>query len=44
MVMGGLLLAQWPLSGLWVIGFFVGIHLFLNGLGWTTLALALRKM
>jgi len=44
MVMGGLLLAQWPLSGLWVIGFFVGIHLLLNGLGWTALALALRKM
>ena len=43
-VLGGLLLSQWPVSGLWVIGFFVGIHLFVSGLGWTALALALRRM
>lgn len=43
-LLGGLLLSQWPLSGLWVIGFFVGIHLFVSGLGWTAVALALRKM
>jgi uncharacterized membrane protein HdeD (DUF308 family) len=44
MLMGGLLLAQWPLSGLWVIGFFVGIHLLISGLSWITLSLELRKM
>lgn len=44
MLMGGLLLSQWPLSGLWVIGFFVGIHLFVRGLGWIAVALALRRM
>jgi uncharacterized membrane protein HdeD (DUF308 family) len=44
MLMGALLLSQWPLSGLWVIGFFVGIHLLVNGLSWITLALEARKM
>ena len=44
MLMGGLLLSQWPLSGLWVIGFFVGISLLVRGFGWITLALAFRKM
>jgi uncharacterized membrane protein HdeD (DUF308 family) len=27
LVLGGLILAQWPASGLWVIGLFVGIDL-----------------
>jgi uncharacterized membrane protein HdeD (DUF308 family) len=43
-VMGGLVLAEWPVSGLWVIGLFVGIDLFLAGLCWVTLALDLHKM
>lgn len=34
---------QWPLSGLWVIGIFVGIDLILNGWGWVMLAIAVRK-
>jgi uncharacterized membrane protein HdeD (DUF308 family) len=44
MLMGALLLSQWPLSGLWVIGFFVGIHLLISGLSWVAMALTLRKM
>jgi uncharacterized membrane protein HdeD (DUF308 family) len=44
MLMGGLLLSQWPLSGLWVIGLFVGIHLLVSGVGWTSLALTLRRV
>ena len=44
MLMGALLLSQWPLSGLWVIGFFVGIHLFVSGLSWVAMALTLRKI
>jgi uncharacterized membrane protein HdeD (DUF308 family) len=43
-LMGVLLLVQWPLSGLWAIGLFVGIDLIIIGLGWVTLALDLRKM
>lgn len=37
-----LVLAQWPASGLWVIGLFVGINLMFYGLAWIALALGLR--
>jgi len=43
-VMGVLLLAQWPVSGLWVIGLFVGIDLIIYGCAWIALALDLHKM
>lgn len=43
-LMGILLLAQWPLSGLWAIGLFIGIDLFLAGGAWIALALNLRKL
>lgn len=42
-VLGGLLLAQWPISGLWVIGLFIGIDLVLYGWTWISLALKLHK-
>lgn len=40
---GLLIYKQWPVSGLWVIGLFVGIDLILNGWAWIMLSLALRK-
>ncbi len=43
-VLGLLVLAQWPDSGLWVIGLFVGIDLILYGCAWIALALNLRTM
>ena len=43
-LMGLLLLAQWPLSGLWAIGLFIGIDLIFAGWAWAALALGLRKM
>ena len=43
MVLGCLLLAQWPLAGLWAIGFFVGIDPFASGIGWIGMANGLRK-
>jgi uncharacterized membrane protein HdeD (DUF308 family) len=43
-VLGGLLLAQWPVSGLYAIGLFVGIDLVFFGWAWMALALGLRKM
>jgi len=33
---------QWPLSGLWVIGLFVGIEMLFGGLSWVMLGLAVR--
>ena len=41
-VLGLLVLAQWPASGLWVIGLFLGIDLIFYGAAWIALALGLR--
>ena len=43
-VFGVLILAQWPVTGLWVIGLFIGIDLILNGFTLTMFALGLHKM
>ena len=43
-VLGVLLLTQWPVSGLWVIGLFVGIDLIFYGSAWIAMALNLHKM
>lgn len=43
-LLGFLVLAQWPVSGLWVIGMFVGIDLLFYGLAWIAVALHLRAM
>jgi uncharacterized membrane protein HdeD (DUF308 family) len=43
-IMGMLLLAQWPASGLWVVGLFVGIDLIVYGSAWIAMALELHKM
>ncbi len=42
--LGILIYKQWPASGLWVIGLFVGIDLIFNGLAWIMLALGLRRL
>ena len=42
LVLGLLVLAQWPVSGLWVIGLFIGIDLIFYGCAWIALALGLR--
>jgi uncharacterized membrane protein HdeD (DUF308 family) len=41
-ILGALVLAQWPASGLWVIGLFIGIDLIFYGLAWIALALGLH--
>jgi uncharacterized membrane protein HdeD (DUF308 family) len=38
-LLGGMIIAQWPVSGLWVIGLFVAIELLFNG--WSTIFVAL---
>jgi len=43
-ILGVLLLVQWPVSGLWAIGLFVGIDLIFYSWAWIALALDLRKM
>jgi len=43
LVLGIAIWRQWPLSGLWVIGLFVGIEMISSGLSWAMLGLAVRR-
>jgi uncharacterized membrane protein HdeD (DUF308 family) len=40
--LGLMILAQWPASGLWVIGLFIGINLIFYGAAWIAISLGLR--
>jgi len=42
-VLGVLLVSQWPISGLWAIGLFLGIDLIFYGCVWVAIALGLRN-
>lgn len=42
-LLGLLIWQQWPASGLWVLGLFVGIDLIVNGVIWSMLALSVRN-
>jgi len=43
LLIGVLIWQQWPASGLWVLGTFVGIDMLLTGWTWVMLALAAKK-
>lgn len=43
LVLGILILAQWPISGLWVIGMFIAIELIVTGWTYIFIALALKR-
>jgi uncharacterized membrane protein HdeD (DUF308 family) len=42
-ILGALILAKWPVSGLWVIGLFVAIELIIHGWSYVFIALAARQ-
>lgn len=42
-VLGGIILMQWPASSVWVIGLFISIELLLNGWSYIFMALSIRK-
>lgn len=42
-ILGLMIYSDWPLSGLWVIGLFIGIDLILAGWSWVILALSARN-
>lgn len=44
LILGILVWARWPISGLWVIGVFIGIDLVLLGWSQVALALAVRRI
>ncbi|MBX3411158.1 MAG: HdeD family acid-resistance protein [Pirellulales bacterium] len=43
LLLGMMIYKQWPASGLWVIGLFIGIELIFNGWAWIMLSLGLRS-
>lgn len=42
-LLGIMIYTSWPISGLWVIGLFIGVDLILAGWSWLILALGVRK-
>lgn len=42
-LLGLLILEQWPASGVWVIGLFLGIEMIFNGMMWIMMSLMLRR-
>lgn len=44
LMLGILIWQQWPVSGLWVIGTFIGIDLIFSGWTWIMLSLAARRL
>jgi uncharacterized membrane protein HdeD (DUF308 family) len=44
LLLGILILKDWPSSSLWVIGLFVGIDLIFNGLSWAMLAFDVKRI
>jgi uncharacterized membrane protein HdeD (DUF308 family) len=43
LLLGVLIWQQWPDSGLWVLGMFVGIDFIVNGVTWAVLAITVRN-
>ena len=43
-VLGVLILVQWPASGLYVLGIFLGIDMLFAGMGWISTGLAIRRL
>lgn len=42
LILGGIIISQWPVSGLWVIGLFIAIDLIISGWGYIALAIAAK--
>ncbi len=42
-ILGAIIMAHWPVSGLWIIGLFVSIELIVNGWSYIFVALAAKK-
>jgi uncharacterized membrane protein HdeD (DUF308 family) len=42
LILGCLIFSEWPYSGLWIIGLFVGIDLILSGWTWVLISLKIR--
>lgn len=43
-LLGAMIFADWPVSGLWVIGLFVGVDMILTGWSWILLSLTAKEI
>lgn len=43
LILGVMIYRQWPVSGLWAIGLFLGVELLLNGWAWIALGVAAKS-
>lgn len=43
LALGVMIYREWPVSGTWVIGLFVGVEMIFNGLAWFMFSLALKS-
>lgn len=43
LLLGALILAEWPASGLYTLGFFLGVNLMAEGFGWVAMGTAARR-
>jgi uncharacterized membrane protein HdeD (DUF308 family) len=43
-LLGSFVLAQWPATGLWVIGLYIGIQMITHGLSWIGFSMGLHKL
>ena len=43
LLLGAAILAQWPVSSLWVIGAFLGVDLFFAGMSWVGVGISLKN-
>jgi uncharacterized membrane protein HdeD (DUF308 family) len=44
LILGGLIWAQWPMSGLWAVGILVGVDLLTTGIAMIGLSITLRRL
>ena len=44
LLIGGMIIAEWPESGLWIIGLFIAVEMLVSGWSYIFLALAARRM
>jgi uncharacterized membrane protein HdeD (DUF308 family) len=43
LLLGGVILAHWPVSGLFVLGIFLGVDLVIAGVSWIAISLGLKS-
>ena len=44
LIFGSIILAQWPMSGMWIIGLLIAVDLIIHGWGYVALALTAKKL